>query len=163
MPEDTHRIVSDPQVMLGKPVIKGTRITVELPMSSNGRNCLSLRILKEGGFCMKKHLDHSWKMVLFALGLLMVLVASAPAVETTALSEEVTLSAAFRDPTRTTGTFDFTFELEEPPAAPVLGNYSTISPETPAVPEPSTLVLIGLGVIGLAFVKKTRSTRSPRT
>ncbi len=30
MMEDTHRIVSDHRIMLGKPVIKGTRIPVEL-------------------------------------------------------------------------------------------------------------------------------------
>jgi uncharacterized protein (DUF433 family) len=30
MPDDKVRVVSDPEIMMGKPVIAGTRITVEL-------------------------------------------------------------------------------------------------------------------------------------
>ena len=67
----------------------------------------------------------------------------------------VTLSATVREPSGTTGAVEFTFELEESPAASaVMHNYSTLPPEPSAVPEPSTLVLVGLGVLGLVVWRK---------
>ena len=45
--------------------------------------------------------------------------------------------------------------LEEMPAASAgLPNYSTIASEPSAVPEPSTLLLVGLGVLGLVVLRK---------
>jgi hypothetical protein len=47
-----------------------------------------------------------------------------------------------------------------------LNNYSTLPPQPSAVPEPSTLVLVGLGVLGLVVLRKRydspRMTRMTR-
>ena len=102
---------------------------------------------------MKQHRYHLWKRVVFVLVVLVVLGSAAQAFGTVTDSQDVTLSATVREPSGTTGTVAFTFELEELPAASaVMNNYSTISPEPSAVPEPSTLVLVGLGVLGLVLL-----------
>ncbi len=58
----------------------------------------------------------------------------------------MTLSATFQEPSGQTGAIESTVTLAEPvapPAPPVLD-----TPQAQAVPEPSTLVLLGLGVLG---------------
>jgi hypothetical protein len=103
---------------------------------------------------MKKHMSYSWKSVL-VLAILVVFGSAAQAVGTAADSQDVTLSATVREPSGTTGTVAFTFELEEMPVtSAVMPNYSTIAPEPSAVPEPSTLGLVGLGVLGLVALRK---------
>jgi len=104
---------------------------------------------------MKQHMSYSWKGVLVSLVVLVVFDSAVQAFGTAANSQEVTLSATVREPGGSTGTFDFTFELEEfPPTSAVMHNYSTLPPEPSAVPEPSTLVLVGLGVLGLVALRK---------
>ena len=93
---------------------------------------------------MKHYRDDVWTVVVVA-GVLLLLT------PILAHAEDLTLSAAFRDPAGVTGTVAFTVELEPSPAPA-----DTPTPEAHAVPEPSTLVLIGLGVIGLAILGKTR-------
>ena len=108
---------------------------------------------------MKQHWYHSWNGVVFALVVMVVLISAVQAFGAAVDSQEVTLSATVRDPSGTTGTVAFTFELEELPAASaVMPNYSTLPPEPSVIPEPATLVLVGLGVLGLAVLRKTRST-----
>jgi len=96
---------------------------------------------------MKQPGDHLWIVVVFA-GVLLLLASML------VHAEDLTLRAAFRDPAGVTGTIDFTVELES----------SSTSAETPmpgasSVPEPSTLALVGLGVMGLAIVRKTVTRR----
>ncbi len=84
-------------------------------------------------------LSHSFNIVVFSLVALVGVVPAAGA-------EEMTLSATFQEPSGQTSTIEVTVTLAEPatpPAPPVIE-----TPETSAVPEPSTLVLLGLGVLG---------------
>ena len=105
---------------------------------------------------MNTYISHTWKGVLFALVVFVVLGSATQAFGTAADSQDVTLSATVREPSGTSGTVEFTFELEEfPSTSAVMKNYSTLPPEPSAVPEPSTLVLVGLGVLGLFALRKT--------
>jgi hypothetical protein len=104
---------------------------------------------------MNTDISHKWKGVLVALVVLMVLISAGQAFGTTTDSQDVTLSATVREPSGTTGTVAFTFALEELPAASaVMPNYSTLPLEPSAVPEPSTLLLVGLGMLGLVALRK---------
>jgi hypothetical protein len=108
---------------------------------------------------MNTDISHRWKGILVSLVVFVVLGSAAQAFGTATDSQEVTLSATAREPSGTTGTFEFTFVLEESSAASaVMPNYSTIAPEPSAVPEPATLVLVGLGVLGLMALRKKFST-----
>ena len=103
---------------------------------------------------------HRWKGILVSLVVLVVLVSAAQAFGTTADSQDVTLSATVRDSAGTIGTVAFTFELEEfPSTSAVMHNYLTLPPQPSAIPEPSTLVLVGLGVLGLMALRKRWDTR----
>ena len=42
-----NRIASDPKVMLGKPVIKGTRVTVEFILRMLGSGCSTQEMISE--------------------------------------------------------------------------------------------------------------------
>ncbi len=69
----------------------------------------------------------------------------------------MTLSATFQEPSGQTGSIEVTVTLAEPaapPAPPVLD-----TPQVQVVPEPSTLALVGLGVLGMAIWRKTWSAR----
>jgi hypothetical protein len=89
-----------------------------------------------------------------------VLGSAAQAFGTATDSQEITLSATVREPSGTTGTVAFTFALEElPSTSAVMKNYSTLPPQPSAIPEPSTLVLVGLGVLGLVILRKAFSER----
>jgi hypothetical protein len=83
-------------------------------------------------------------------------------------SREVTLSATVRDPSETTGSVDFTFEVEEVPdvlkllagddliVLPAMfpKQMGTIDKEDSSIPEPSTMVLVGLGLIMLLGIRR---------
>ena len=85
-----------------------------------------------------------------------------------ARSKDVTLSARVRYPSGVTGTVDFTFEIEAPPDAldlpagdDLVGfpaafptQMVTLGEGTSSIPEPAVLVLVGLGVIGLALLRR---------
>jgi hypothetical protein len=105
------------------------------------------------------HINHSWKGILVTV-VVLGLVFSAQALEPADPSQDVTLCATVREPSGTTGIITFTVALEELPAASaVLPNASTLPPQPSAVPEPSTLVLVGLGVLGLMVLRKRWDTR----
>ena len=105
---------------------------------------------------MNIDMSHSWKGVVVSLVVIMVLGSAAQAFGAAADSQEITLSATVREPSGTTGTVEFTFELEELPAASaMMNNYSTHPPQPSAVPEPSMLVLVGLGALGVVLLRKT--------
>jgi hypothetical protein len=72
-------------------------------------------------------------------------------------AEEVILSAAFQEPSGQTGTIEVTVTLADPAAPPAPPAITT--PHTQAVPEPSTLALLGLGVLGLGFLRKRWTKR----
>lgn len=81
--------------------------------------------------------------------ILLLLLAGQPAAQ----AEEVTLSAAFDSPSGGRGTLVMTVEVAETagePPAPAPG--AVVPPATP-VPEPGTLVLVGLGVAGLVLLR----------
>ena len=99
---------------------------------------------------MKQYMYNVWTVVVVA-GMLLLLAT------VLAQAEDLTLSATFRDPAGVTGTFAVTFELEPSPAPA-----NTPTPEAHAVPEPSTLALVGLGVIGLAVLRKARYKQGSR-
>ena len=106
---------------------------------------------------MKKFICYGWKGVLVSLVVIMMLGSAVQVFGTATDSQDVTLSATVREPSGTTGTVAFTFALEEMPAASaVLPNYSTLPPQPSAIPEPSTLVLLGLGVLGLMVWRRAR-------
>ncbi len=99
---------------------------------------------------MNTSLSQRVKVIVFALVVLVGLVPAAGA-------EEVILSATFQEPSGQTGAIEVTVMLAEPaapPAPPVLD-----IPQTQAVPEPSTLALLGLGVLGLAVLRRRRTQR----
>lgn len=84
---------------------------------------------------MKKHVYHSWKGILVAVVVVVVLGSAAQAFGTAVDSQDVTISATVREPSGMTGTIAFTFALEEVPAASVvMPNYSTLPPQLSAVP-----------------------------
>ncbi len=96
---------------------------------------------------MNTSLSHVVNVIVFSL---VVLVGGVPA----AGAEEVTLSATFQEPTGQTGAIEVTVTLAEPaaPSAPPVFDI----PQAQAVPEPSTLVLVGLGMLGLVGLRKKR-------
>jgi hypothetical protein len=109
---------------------------------------------------MKTHISYSWKGALVALVVLVMLGSATQVFGTEPESQEVTLSATVHEPSGTTGTVDFTFELEESPStSAVMPNYSTLPPEPSAIPEPATLVLVGLGVLGLVLLRNALIAR----
>ena len=86
---------------------------------------------------------------------LFLLLAGHPAAQ----AEEVTLRAAFESPSGARGTLVMTVEVAEStgePPAPAPG--AAVPPATP-VPEPGTLVLVGLGLLGLVWGRKRRRAR----
>lgn len=109
---------------------------------------------------MKKHMSYSWKGVLISFVVLVMLGSAAQAFEAEPELQDITFSATVREPSGATGTIAFTVALEEMPAASaVLPNYSTIALEPSALPEPSTLVLAGLGMLGLVVLRRTFYTK----
>jgi hypothetical protein len=97
---------------------------------------------------MKKRVSYVWKSILVVVVVFVVLGSAAQVFGTTTDPQDVTLSATVREPSGTTGTVAFTFALEEMPAASaVMPSYSSVPPQPSAIPEPSTLVLVGLGVL----------------
>ncbi len=94
---------------------------------------------------MNTSLSQIVKVIVFALVVLAGLVPAAGA-------EEVTLSATFQEPTGQTGAIEVTVMLAEPaaPSAPPVFD----TPQAQAVPEPSTLVFVGVGVLGLVVLRK---------
>ncbi|GAK57015.1 hypothetical protein U27_03979 [Candidatus Vecturithrix granuli] len=87
--------------------------------------------------------------------IVLLLLAGQPAAQ----AEEVTLSAAFASPSGARGTLVMTVDVAEPIGYPALPAPSVASPPATLVPEPGTLVLVGLGLLGLAWGRKRRRAR----
>jgi hypothetical protein len=112
-------------------------------------------VVKNKEVFVNTYISHIWKDILFASVVITVFGSAVQAFGTAAASQEITLIATVREPSGTSGTVAFTFALEElPVASAVLPNVSTLPPQPSVIPEPTTLVLVGLGVLGLVVWRR---------
>jgi hypothetical protein len=95
-------------------------------------------------------------VVLFGSG------AVAAAADSADVPDTFTLSASFQEPSGLTGTFEVTVDCEESAPVPASPAYPAGASEATPIPEPSTLLLLGLGVLGLIALRKRWETRRSR-
>lgn len=82
--------------------------------------------------------------------ILLLLLAGHPAAQ----AEEVTRRAAFESPSGARGTQVMTVEVAEAAGAPVAPAPGAAVPPATPIPEPGTLVLVGLGMAGVLLLRK---------